>query len=123
MSAFCFCVCVKEGEISGTSSSSSSSSSSNCRSMEYWLNKVRRVCVAVFSRIKHPKSLSPGGSGGTSDDFGSVGLMKLQDVVETCGYHDVHVMWNLMINKTDADADGHDHDQRSCSILGLEKPI
>ncbi|XVF25319.1 hypothetical protein REPUB_Repub13aG0203200 [Reevesia pubescens] len=51
-----------------------------------WWNKmifpVRRVWFAVSSRVKAPKN--------------GVGLLKLHDDVQTCGYQDVQVMWEML---------------------------
>ncbi|KAF3432493.1 hypothetical protein FNV43_RR27233 [Rhamnella rubrinervis] len=53
--------------------------------MDFW-NKmifpVRRVWLALSARVKSPKS------GG--------GLLKLRDDVQTCGYEDVQVMWEML---------------------------
>ncbi|XP_015895799.3 uncharacterized protein LOC107429600 [Ziziphus jujuba] len=54
--------------------------------MEFWNNMifpVRRVWLALSSRVNYsPKS------GG--------GLLKLRDDVQTCGYEDVQVMWEML---------------------------
>ncbi|KAI3806938.1 hypothetical protein L1987_22856 [Smallanthus sonchifolius] len=51
-----------------------------------WLQKtvfpVRRVWLAVTARVK---SRNNGG-----------GLLKLHDDIETCGYEDVQVMWEML---------------------------
>ncbi|KAJ0804297.1 hypothetical protein HanPI659440_Chr02g0036411 [Helianthus annuus] len=55
-----------------------------------WLQKmvfpVRRIWLAVTARVK---SRNNGG-----------GLLKLHDDIETCGYEDVQVMWQ-MLHKTE----------------------
>ncbi|KAF4394701.1 hypothetical protein CsatB_019232 [Cannabis sativa] len=53
--------------------------------MDFW-NKmvfpVRRVFLAITSRLKPQKS--------------GVGLLKLHDDVQMCGYEDVQVMWEIL---------------------------
>ncbi|KAH7857626.1 hypothetical protein Vadar_014723 [Vaccinium darrowii] len=57
-----------------------------------WWNKmvfpVRRVWVSVSARVKARKN------GG--------GLLKLHDDIQTCGYEDVQVMWE-MLRRSDSD--------------------
>ncbi|XP_039054048.1 uncharacterized protein LOC120196276 isoform X2 [Hibiscus syriacus] len=51
--------------------------------MDWWLKvifPVRRLWFAVSSRVKARKS----------------GLLKLHDDVQTCGYEDVQVMWEML---------------------------
>ncbi|KAF7843169.1 MAGUK p55 subfamily member 4 like [Senna tora] len=43
---------------------------------------VRRVFIALSSRLKSRKN--------------GDGLLKLQDDVQTCGYEDVQVMWEML---------------------------
>ncbi|KAL6996784.1 hypothetical protein U1Q18_006912 [Sarracenia purpurea var. burkii] len=53
--------------------------------MDLWhkmIFPVRRVWVAVASRVKSRKN------GG--------GLLKLRDDIQTCGYEDVQVMWEML---------------------------
>ncbi|XP_062112861.1 uncharacterized protein LOC133824017 [Humulus lupulus] len=72
--------------------------------MDFW-NKmvfpVRRVFLAITSRLKPQKS--------------GVGLLKLHDDVQTCGYEDVQVMWEIL-QRSESEMLGsshnnhHDHD-------------
>ncbi|KAL0561933.1 hypothetical protein IC582_002378 [Cucumis melo] len=53
--------------------------------MELWhkmIFPVRRVWLAVSSRVRARKT--------------GAGLLKLHDDVETCGYEDVKVMWEML---------------------------
>ncbi|GKV09651.1 hypothetical protein SLEP1_g21119 [Rubroshorea leprosula] len=53
--------------------------------MEWWhkmIFPVRRVWFAVSARVKARKS--------------GAGLLKLHDDVQTCGYQDVQVMWEML---------------------------
>ncbi|KAF6142347.1 hypothetical protein GIB67_023372 [Kingdonia uniflora] len=53
--------------------------------MDFWrktIFPVRRVCVSVAARIKSRKN------GG--------GLLKLHNDVQSCGYEDVQVMWEML---------------------------
>ncbi|KAK1413156.1 hypothetical protein QVD17_34924 [Tagetes erecta] len=63
-----------------------------------WLHKmvfpVRRVWVAVTARVK---SHNNGG-----------GLLKLHDDIETCGYQDVQVMWE-MLHKAELELSSNNH--------------
>jgi len=61
------------------------------RVMDWWhkiVFPVRRVWVAVAARVKARKN------GG--------GLLKLRDDIQTCGYEDVQVMWE-MLSKSDSE--------------------
>ncbi|KAJ4709191.1 MAGUK p55 subfamily member 4 like [Melia azedarach] len=55
-----------------------------------WWHRMRRVWISVSARLKH--SRKPGGSGGGT----AGGLLNLRDDVQTCGYNDVQVMWNML---------------------------
>ncbi|VFQ87257.1 unnamed protein product [Cuscuta campestris] len=48
---------------------------------------VRRVWFAVSARVKDPNH--------------GAGLLKLRDDIQTCGYEDVQVMWE-MLRRTDS---------------------
>ncbi|MED6136495.1 hypothetical protein PIB30_056585 [Stylosanthes scabra] len=66
-----------------------------------WWHKIRRTWSALSTRIKLRKSgvgaRSSGGGGGDCDGSRSgVGLLKLRDDVQMCGYRDVEVMWNML---------------------------
>lgn len=53
--------------------------------MEWWQKMVfpvRRVWVAVSARVKARKN--------------GAGLLKLRDDIQTCGYEDVQVMWEML---------------------------
>ncbi|GLT59969.1 hypothetical protein SLA2020_327620 [Shorea laevis] len=53
--------------------------------MEWWhkmIFPVRRVWLAVSARVKARKN--------------GAGLLKLHDDVQTCGYQDVQVMWEML---------------------------
>ncbi|GMP34398.1 hypothetical protein ACSBR2_023613 [Camellia fascicularis] len=53
--------------------------------MEWWhkmVFPVRRVWVALASRVKSRKN--------------GAGLLKLRDDIQTCGYEDVQVMWEML---------------------------
>ncbi|KAL9323245.1 hypothetical protein ACSQ67_011298 [Phaseolus vulgaris] len=59
--------------------------------MDVWRNiifPVRRVWLALSARLKARKN--------------GAGLLKLQDDVQTCGYEDVQVMWE-MLQRTESD--------------------
>ncbi|KAI9084521.1 hypothetical protein K1719_033509 [Acacia pycnantha] len=57
---------------------------------------VRRVCLALYARLRARKN--------------GRGLLKLQDEVQTCGYQDVQVMWE-MLHRTESDL-LQNHDKR-----------
>ncbi|MED6216480.1 hypothetical protein PIB30_008179 [Stylosanthes scabra] len=69
-----------------------------------WWHKIRRTWSALSTRIKLRKSgagaRSRGGGVEYSGDCGGsrsgVGLLKLRDDVQMCGYRDVEVMWNML---------------------------
>ncbi|CAA0816504.1 Unknown protein [Striga hermonthica] len=54
--------------------------------MEWWWHKVvfpvRRVWCAVSARVKPRKN--------------GAGLLKLHDDIQTCGYEDVQIMWEML---------------------------
>ncbi|CAN6573063.1 unnamed protein product [Malus baccata var. baccata] len=57
--------------------------------MEFWdkmIFPVRRLWLAVSTRVKDRKN------GG--------GLLKLHDDVQSCGYQDVQVMWQMLSRET-----------------------
>ncbi|CAN6706744.1 unnamed protein product [Malus baccata var. baccata] len=58
--------------------------------MDFWdkiIFPVRRVWLAVSTRVKDRKN--------------GDGLLKLHDDVQTCGYQDVQVMWQMLSGDTD----------------------
>ncbi|KAK9922874.1 hypothetical protein M0R45_031314 [Rubus argutus] len=58
--------------------------------MEFWdkmIFPVRRVWLAVSTRVKARKN--------------GAGLLKLHDDVQTCGYQDVQVMWQMLSRETE----------------------
>lgn len=59
---------------------------------------VRRLCLALSTRINHRKN-------------GGAGLVKLQDDVQTCGYEDVQVMWE-MLQKTETEVVDNHHKRK-----------
>ncbi|KAL6576492.1 hypothetical protein OROHE_000273 [Orobanche hederae] len=55
------------------------------RAMEWWhkvVFPVRRVWCAVSGRVKSRKN--------------GAGLLKLHDDIQTCGYEDVRIMWEML---------------------------
>ncbi|KAL8232309.1 hypothetical protein R6Q57_002087, partial [Mikania cordata] len=66
-----------------------------------WLHKmvfpVRRVCLAFAARVKSRRN------GG--------GLLKLHDDIQTCGYKDVQVMWE-MLHRTESELTSNNHRKR-----------
>ncbi|XP_028772034.1 uncharacterized protein LOC114751177 [Neltuma alba] len=64
--------------------------------MDFWhkmIFPVRRVWLALSSRLKTRRN--------------GDGLLKLQDDIQTCGYQDVQVMWE-MLRRTEPEAvDSH----------------
>ncbi|KAL4346191.1 hypothetical protein S83_037279 [Arachis hypogaea] len=60
-----------------------------------WWHKIRRTWCALSTRIKLRKSGVGRHSGGIEYN-GDVGLLKLRDDVQMCGYRDVEVMWNML---------------------------
>lgn len=53
--------------------------------MDWWhkmVFPVRRVWISVSARVKAPKN--------------GAGLLKLRDDIQTCGYEDVQVMWEML---------------------------
>ncbi|KAM7480245.1 hypothetical protein LguiA_028458 [Lonicera macranthoides] len=64
--------------------------------MKDWWQKmvfpVRRVLVAVAARVKARKN--------------GAGLLKLRDDIQTCGYEDVQVMWE-MLRRTESELISH----------------
>ncbi|GAA0167094.1 hypothetical protein Leryth_006051 [Lithospermum erythrorhizon] len=53
--------------------------------MEWWEKMafpVRRVWISVSSKVKARKN--------------GAGLLKLRDDIQTCGYEDVQVMWEML---------------------------
>ncbi|KAL0342229.1 UNVERIFIED_CONTAM: hypothetical protein Scaly_1885500 [Sesamum calycinum] len=60
--------------------------------MEWWhkvVFPVRRVWCAVSARVKARKN------GSTISKIGA-GLLKLHDDIQTCGYEDVQIMWEML---------------------------
>uniref|UniRef100_A0A7N0TYX1 Uncharacterized protein n=1 Tax=Kalanchoe fedtschenkoi TaxID=63787 RepID=A0A7N0TYX1_KALFE len=58
------------------------------RLMEWWkkvMCPVRRLCCHVAARVKDRRCRRTGG-----------GLLKLHDDIQTCGYEDVQVMWEML---------------------------
>ncbi|KAI4329429.1 hypothetical protein L6164_021692 [Bauhinia variegata] len=45
---------------------------------------VRRLWLALAARLKHRNN--------------GTGLLKLEDDVQTCGYEDVQVMWEMLVD-------------------------
>ncbi|GAB4850467.1 hypothetical protein Ancab_029773 [Ancistrocladus abbreviatus] len=69
--------------------------------MDWWqkmLSPLRRVWLSLSSRVKPPKS---------SGD----GLLKLHEDVETCGYEDVQIMWE-MLRRSESELHSSKHKQR-----------
>ncbi|XP_022983947.1 uncharacterized protein LOC111482415 [Cucurbita maxima] len=65
--------------------------------MGFWrqiIFPVRRVWLAVYGRLKARKN--------------DEGLLKLHDDVETCGYQDVKVMWEIL-KQSEAELINHHH--------------
>ncbi|PSR95989.1 MAGUK p55 subfamily member 4 like [Actinidia chinensis var. chinensis] len=66
--------------------------------MDWWhkmVFPVRRVWFAVSARVKARKN--------------GAGLLKLRDDIQTCGYEDVQVMWE-MIRRSDSELiPNHNH--------------
>ncbi|XP_022991946.1 uncharacterized protein LOC111488437 [Cucurbita maxima] len=63
--------------------------------MELWhkmIFPVRRVWLTVSARVRARKS--------------GAGLLKLHDDVETCGYEDVKVMWEIL-RRSESELVGH----------------
>ncbi|KAL1371874.1 hypothetical protein HN51_002080 [Arachis hypogaea] len=58
-----------------------------------WWRKIRRTWSVLSTRIKLRKS---GVRNGGVEYGGDVGLLKLRDDVQMCGYRDVEVMWNML---------------------------
>ncbi|CAL9011073.1 unnamed protein product [Prunus brigantina] len=61
------------------------------RLMDFWhkmIFPVRRVWLTVSARIKARKNAG-------------AGLLKLHDDVQTCGYQDVQVMWQMLSRDTE----------------------
>ncbi|XP_047175952.1 uncharacterized protein LOC124843294 [Vigna umbellata] len=68
--------------------------------MDIWRNMifpVRRVWLALSARLKTRKN--------------GEGLLKLQDDVQTCGYEDVQVMWE-MLQRTESDVTENHHKRK-----------
>ncbi|KAL2332544.1 hypothetical protein Fmac_020125 [Flemingia macrophylla] len=83
-----------------TSSPSPYSSSSSNKFMEFCrtiIFPVRRLCLALSARLKSRKN--------------GAGLLKLQDDVQTCGYQDVQVMWE-MLQRTEGEVVLENHQKR-----------
>ncbi|XVF87016.1 hypothetical protein PTKIN_Ptkin18bG0086600 [Pterospermum kingtungense] len=62
------------------------------RLMEWWhkmMFPVRKVWFAVSARVKARKN--------------GAGLLKLHDDVQTCGYQDVQVMWEMLRRSSETD--------------------
>ncbi|KAG9142479.1 hypothetical protein Leryth_026189 [Lithospermum erythrorhizon] len=60
--------------------------------MEWWEKMafpVKRAWISVSSRVKARKN--------------GAGLLKLQDDIQTCGYQDVQVMWE-MLSRTESES-------------------
>ncbi|XP_050382016.1 uncharacterized protein LOC126798959 [Argentina anserina] len=67
--------------------------------MEFWhkmIFPVRRAWLAVSTRVKARKN--------------GAGLLKLHDDVQTCGYQDVQVMWQML--SREAEMINHHHAKR-----------
>ncbi|KAG4944915.1 hypothetical protein AAZX31_15G001800 [Glycine max] len=58
---------------------------------------LRRLCLALSARLKPRKN--------------GAGLLKLQDDVQTCGYQDVQVMWE-MLQRTEGEVIENHHHKR-----------
>ncbi|RDY01548.1 hypothetical protein CR513_15115, partial [Mucuna pruriens] len=89
----------KSRKIKKTTSTSTSTSTPN-KFMNIWRNMifpVRRVWLALSTRIKHRKN--------------GAGLLKLQDDVQTCGYQDVQVMWE-MLQRTESEVIENHHKRK-----------
>ncbi|KAL2591184.1 hypothetical protein AAZV13_13G329236 [Glycine max] len=70
--------------------------------MEIWANMffpLRRVWLSLSARLK-PRKNAPG-----------AGLLKLQDDVQTCGYQDVQVMWE-MLQRTEGEVIENHHKRK-----------
>ncbi|XAR50432.1 hypothetical protein NMG60_11004759 [Bertholletia excelsa] len=69
--------------------------------MEWW-NKmvfpVRRVWVAVAARVKARKN--------------GAGLLKLHNDIQTCGYEDVQVMWEMLRRSESESMSRHRHKRK-----------
>ncbi|XAR67812.1 hypothetical protein NMG60_11002730 [Bertholletia excelsa] len=68
--------------------------------IEWWQRMVfpvKRVWVALATRVKAPKN--------------GEGLLKLRDDIQTCGYEDVQVMWE-MLKRTDSELMSGHHTKR-----------
>lgn len=68
--------------------------------MDIWhkmIFPVRRVWLSLSARLKHRKN--------------GAGLLKLQDDVQTCGYEDVQVMWE-MLQRTESEEVIETHQKR-----------
>ncbi|KEH39668.1 hypothetical protein MTR_2g105430 [Medicago truncatula] len=65
---------------------------------------VRRLCLALSTRINHRKN--------------GAGLVKLQDDVQTCGYEDVQVMWE-MLQKTETELVDNHHKRKQLPFWRL----
>ncbi|XP_027342877.1 uncharacterized protein LOC113855433 [Abrus precatorius] len=68
--------------------------------MDIWqkmIFPVRRVWLALSARLKPRKN--------------GEGLLKLQDDVETCGYQDVQVMWE-MLQRTESEVIENHHKRK-----------
>ncbi|PIN18198.1 hypothetical protein CDL12_09136 [Handroanthus impetiginosus] len=67
--------------------------------MEWWhkvVFPVRRVCCAVAARLRARKN--------------GAGLLKLHDDIQTCGYEDVQIMWEIL-RRTESEVISH-HNKR-----------
>ncbi|KAF3785426.1 hypothetical protein EJ110_NYTH27399 [Nymphaea thermarum] len=68
-------------------------------SMEWWermVEAMRNAWLAVATRIRFRKRRG-------------VGLLKLDNDVRTCGYEDVHTMWEMLRNNESLSASNHHH--------------
>ncbi|KAL1563827.1 hypothetical protein AAHA92_06250 [Salvia divinorum] len=77
--------------------------------MEWWhkiVFPVRRAWFAVSARVKAQKH--------------GVGLLKLHDDIQTCGYEDVQIMWE-MLKKTETEVMS-DHSKRKRWFLWRAVP-
>ncbi|KAL3617667.1 hypothetical protein CASFOL_037988 [Castilleja foliolosa] len=65
--------------------------------MEWWRKMVfpvRKAWVAVSARVKARKK--------------GAGLLKLHDDIQTCGYEDVQIMWE-MLRRTESEVNSSSH--------------
>ncbi|CAN6450708.1 unnamed protein product [Victoria cruziana] len=82
-------------------------------SMDWWKKMVeamRNVWFAVATRLRVRKRRG-------------VGLLKLDKDVRSCGYEDVHIMWEMLRNSESHSATNHLHHQDVTTKRQRRRPI